>query len=395
MLSQREIFYQHVAQTSKNPMGLTIERAEGCYLYSPEGKKYLDLISGTSVSNVGHNNRYVINAVKQQLDKHMHISVYGEMIQSAQVLLTQKLVAILPEQLNSVYYVNSGSEAVEGALKLAKRYTGRRKIVALKNAYHGGTHGALSLTSSAEHIKAFAPLLPNITLIEINNIDDLKNIDEETACVIIEPVQGEAGVVKANNQYLNELRKTCSQKGALLIFDEIQSGMGRTGKWFYFQHSGIVPDILLTAKALGGGMPLGAFISSQEIMDSLTHEPVLGHITTFGGHPVCCAAANAAIDVIENEKLIEGVKEKSDFFYEFFADNPLVTEVRRSGLLIALQMGSPELAIKTCNACVKHGIIVDNFLFNESAIRIAPPLTISIQEIETACDSMQEIMYKV
>ena len=291
MQSQRSLFLEHVAQTSDFPLCLEIEKAEGMYMYDVDGKKYMDLISGISVSNLGHCHSNVINAVKEQLEKYTYLMVYGEFVQSPQVKLAQLLTQQLPSSLSSCYFVNSGSEANEGAMKLAKRYTGRKEIISFKNAYHGSTQGCLSIIGNDEFKKPFEPLLPNITQLEFNNENDLAAITTKTACVIVEPIMGEAGVVAPKNDFLLKLRKKCTETGALLIFDEIQTGFGRTGKLFAFEHFNLIPDIITLAKAMGGGFPIGAFISSKEIMSSLKTNPILGHITTFGGHPISCAAA--------------------------------------------------------------------------------------------------------
>ena len=314
MISQRQLFLQHVGQTSENPSMLEIEKANGIYLYDKDGKEYIDLISGVSVSNLGHSHPAIIDAVKTQAEKHMHLLVYGELIQSPQVEFAKLLSQQLPNNLESTYFVNSGSEANEGALKLAKRHTGRTEIIAFKNAYHGGTHGVLSLMSDNYFSIAFRPLLPDIRFLDFNNEEDLEQISEKTACVIIEPIQGEAGIVLPQNNFLQKLQKKCNNKGALLIFDEIQTGFGRTGELFAFQKYNVKPDIITIAKAMGGGMPIGAFVSSKAIMYSLTNNPSLGHITTFGGHPVSTAAALANLKVLINDKIIENVNKKGECF---------------------------------------------------------------------------------
>jgi acetylornithine/succinyldiaminopimelate/putrescine aminotransferase len=395
MLTNRQLFLTNLAQTSDSPLALEIDHAEGIYLYDSSGKRYTDLISGISVSNTGHRHPAVVKAIKDQVDKYLHLMVYGEYIQSPQVQLAAKLASLLPEKLNNCYFVNSGSEAVEGALKLAKRYTGRNKIVAFKNAYHGSTHGALSVIGNEDYQIPFYPLLPGVEHIEFNSIDALKAITNQTACVIVEPVQGEAGIIAATQLFLTALRNRCTETGTLLIFDEIQTGLGRTGTMFVFEKYKIIPDILLLAKGLGGGMPIGAFISSHEIMQTLTVNPVLGHITTFGGHPVSCAAALANIEVIIHEKLIESVEVKSRFFVQELSKSNLIKEIRAAGLMIALQLDNFKQVKEIIDNCIENGIITDWFLFNDSSIRIAPPLTISMLQIEESCQIILEALNKV
>lgn len=386
MITNRQLFFSHLAQTSPEPLGLEFDYAEGIYLYNNNGKKYMDLISGISVSNIGHRHPNVVEAIKNQADKYLHLMVYGEYIQTPQVQLAYKLASLLPDSLNNCYLVNSGSEAVEGALKLAKRFTGRKQIVAFHNAYHGSTHGCLSIIGDDKYKTPFLPLLPNIQHIEFNCKVDLQQITTETACVIIEPVQGEAGIIAADKEYLLALRKKCCEVGALLVFDEIQTGLGRTGSMFAFEQYEVIPDILLLAKGLGGGMPIGAFISSREIMQTLTFNPILGHITTFGGHPVSCAAALATLETIEKEDLIKNVKTKSDLFVNLLKEGKSVKGIRASGLMIAIQMDNFQQVKRVIDACIEEGLITDWFLFNDSSIRIAPPLTITEEQIRTACD---------
>lgn len=385
MLSQRQLFLNHLAQTSPAPIGLEIERAEGVYLFDVEGKKYIDLISGISVSNVGHCHSKVIAAISQQSTKYMHLMVYGEYIQSPQVELAKKLSENLPSNLNSCYFTNSGSEAIEGALKLAKRYTKRTKIISCKNAYHGSTQGALSIMGNEYFKQSFRPLLPEIYHIEFNNFNDLNLITEQTACVVIETIQGEAGVIVPQNDYLKAVAAQCKKTGTLLILDEIQCGFGRTGKLFAFEHFNVVPDILCLAKGMGGGMPIGTFISSKKIMECLTNNPVLGHITTFGGNAVCCAASLATLNIILDEKLVDEVEEKETLFKKLL-QHPKIKEIRGKGLLLAVQLQNAEQNFASIEKCIKNEVITDWFLFNDSSMRIAPPLTISKQEIEMACD---------
>ncbi|MDQ3191182.1 MAG: aspartate aminotransferase family protein [Bacteroidota bacterium] len=384
MVSQRQLFLNHLAQTSDAPIGLEIVKAQGIYLEDISGKKYMDLISGISVSNVGHRHPKVLEAIQEQLDKYLYVMVYGEYIQSPQVTYAKILTDLLPFSLNSVYLTNSGSEANEGALKLAKRHTGRTEIIAFKNAYHGSTHGALSVMGNETFKSAFRPLLPGISFIEFNNPDELNNINAKTACVIVEPVQGEAGIIVPENDFLKKLRAKCTETGTLLIFDEIQTGFGRTGSLFAFEQFDVVPDILTTAKGMGGGMPIGAFIASKEIMSSLMENPVLGHITTFGGHPVSCASAKASLKVIIEENLIAQVKEKENLFKDLLKDDK-IKSIRAIGLMIAIEFEDFSLNKKVIDKCIENGIITDWFLFCDNFMRIAPPLTITKEEITQAC----------
>ncbi|RPH34552.1 MAG: aspartate aminotransferase family protein [Bacteroidales bacterium] len=386
MLSIRQLFLKHVAQTSESPLLLEVERAEGVYLFGMDGKRFIDLISGVSVSNVGHCHPRVIDAVNDQVSKYMHLMVYGEYVQYPQVRLAQRLAEILPRNLDNVYFVNSGSEAVEGALKLAKRYTGRSEIISFINAYHGSTHGALSVMGNEEFKRAFRPLLPDIKHIFFNSHPNLDRITSKTACVIVEPVQGEAGIISPLNGYLERLRERCSQTGTLLIFDEIQTGLGRTGRMFAFEKYQVTPDILLLAKAMGGGMPLGAFISSKEIMGSLSVDPPLGHITTFGGHPVSCAAALTSLEILIDQKLVEEVEQKAQIFVEKLSKHKAVKAIRYNGLFMAVEIGSFENIMKLMKVALGNGVILDWFLFCNTAFRIAPPLTISVDECNLAAD---------
>jgi len=389
MLTLRQLFLANNAQTTDFPLLLEFERAEGIYMYDASGKPYIDLISGIGVSSLGHSNPYVINAIKEQLDKYMHLMVYGEYVQTPQVRFAGRLISILPSQLNSVYFVNSGAEAVEGALKLAKRYTGRSKIISCYNSYHGSTNGALSVMGNEEYKQAYRPLLPGINFIKFNHIDDLELITQETACVIIETVQGEAGVRVPDKAYMQALRQRCTDTGTLLILDEIQAALGRTGKLFAFEHFDIVPDILLLAKALGGGMPVGAFISSNKIMGALKENPILGHITTFGGHPVCCAAGLAALEVLLNENLVEQVDAKEKLFRELLV-HPAIKEVRGKGLMLAIELEDFDLNKKIIDRCIENGVVVDWFLHCSNSMRIAPPLIITHDEIRKACEVIIE-----
>ena len=387
----RKAFLAHVGQTSPSPMMIEVERAEGVFFYTPEGKPYYDLVAGVSVSNVGHANPAVVKAVQDQAARYMHVMVYGEMVERPQVEFATRIAELLPGDIDSVYFLSSGAEAVEGALKLAKRYTARREIISMRRAYHGSTHGAMSLMGSPEGEEwkgAFRPLMPDVRSIEFNDFEALNEITERTACVIAEPVQGEAGVRPPKEGYLEALRKRCDEVGALLIFDEIQTGFGRTGAVFASLKYGVTPDIVCMAKSLGGGMPLGAFAARREVMNSLTHNPVLGHITTFGGHPVCCAAGLAALNYLEENRIIEQVESKGALYETLLADHPAVREIRRSGLLLAVELGSSERMFRMMELFAERGIMSDWFLFCDTAFRISPPLVISDEEI---CDSARII----
>ena len=390
----QKAFYLHQAQTTPFPLGIEVERAEGIYLYTPEGKRYIDFISGISVSNIGHSHPKVVQAVKDQVDKHMHVMVYGEYLQSAQYKLAKKLAAILPDPLSSSYFVNSGTEAIEGSMKLAKRATGRTELIAFKGAYHGNTQGSLSISSNEYKKSAFRPLLPDIRFLSFNDINELSQITTKTAGVIIEPVQGDAGVRIPSKAFMQSLRKRCTETGTLLIFDEIQSGFGRSGKWFAFEHFNVVPDILAIAKAFGGGMPIGAFIASFDHMKLLSHDPMLGHITTFGGHPVNCAAALANIEVLESENVIAEV-EKKGAYIEALLKHPLVKEIRRIGMFFAIEMDHFETVNKVVRKNIEKGLISYWFLSTDHAFRIAPPLTITFEEIDNACAIIVESMDEV
>ena len=379
-----EFFLAHLAQTTPHPFLIPIEKAEGVYLYAPDGKRYIDLISGIGVSNIGHRHPKVIEAIKLQLDKHLHVMVYGEYIQSTPNLLAKKLTEVLPSELNCFYYVNSGTEANEGALKLAKRYTGRTEMISCRKSYHGSTHGSMSVSGNEIKNRAFRPLLPDVKFIEFNVMADLDQITDHTACVIMETIQGDAGVRTPSRAYLQAVRKRCSETGTLLILDEIQCGMGRTGTLFAFEQFGITPDILTVAKAFGGGLPIGAFISSKEIMRSLSHGPALGHITTFGGNPVCCASALATLQVIEEEKLLEQVEAKGKRI-ETLLRNPRIKEIRRIGMLFAIDFDSADRVNRIVNFSKEHGVICYWFLSHPESLRIAPPLTITDEEINQGC----------
>lgn len=390
----RDLFFRHVGQTSSKPLGLHITKAEGVFLYSEE-KRYLDFISGVSVSNVGHCRPEIIEAVERQMRNYAHLMVYGEMIEAPQVLHAKLLASLLPENLQCVYYVNSGSEANEAAMKLAKRVTGRREIISCRNAYHGSSQGVLSLMSDESFKNSFRPLLPMVNHIVFNDIPSLASITENTAGVIVEPVQGEGGVQIPKPGFLEALRKRCSDTGALLIFDEVQTGFGRTGSMFAFQKYGAVPDILTLAKALGGGLPLGALVTSGEIMSAWQDNPPLGHITTFGGHPVCCAAATAALELLVKEPWIGDVERKSLKIKERLLRHPLVKEIRAAGLLIAVDLGDSEKAKKILYLLLDEGVITDWFLYQPTSFRIAPPLCITDEEIDLGIDAVERALNRL
>ncbi|MFM1876303.1 MAG: hypothetical protein RL266_2040 [Bacteroidota bacterium] len=358
-------------------------------MFDSSGRKYLDLIAGISVSNVGHRHPKVVEAIKQQVDKHLHLMVYGEYVQAPQVQFADAVSCILPDSLNSVYFVNSGSEAVEGAIKLARKFTGRKQLVSFDDAYHGSSNGALSLMGNEAFKHPFYPLLPETLSIQFNNIDDLQHITKKTAAVFLETIQGEAGVRVPTTEFMHALRNRCSEVGALLVLDEIQCGFGRTGKMFAFEHFNIVPDILLLAKGMGGGMPIGAFIASREMMSALSSNPILGHITTFGGHPVSCAAGAACLSVIQNESLLEAVPWKESLFRKLL-NHPEIKEIRGKGLMLAVQLRDSNQLFSTIDKCIENGLVTDWFLFCDSAMRIAPPLTITEDEIRESCQIINE-----
>jgi acetylornithine/N-succinyldiaminopimelate aminotransferase len=385
MLTSRQLFLRHQAQTSEFPLLLEIERAEGVYMYTPEGRPILDLISGIGVSNVGHRHPRVLQAIHDQLDKYLHLMVYGELVQAPPARLAHALAATLPPPLDTVYFTNSGAEAIEGALKLAKRHTGRTGLVSSLNAYHGSTHGALSITGSEDFKNSYRPLLPDVTHLRYNELADLALITENTAAVVLETVQGEAGVRVPTPGYLPAVRQRCTEVGALLILDEIQCGFGRTGTQWAFEQFGVVPDILVCAKGMGGGMPIGAFISSPAIMVGFQTNPILGHCTTFGGHPVSCAASLATLQVIQEENLLADVPAKAARLRAAL-HHPAIKEIRNCGLLMAVEFASFEVLKPIIDRALAHeGILTDWFLFCDNSLRIAPPLTITNEEIDEAC----------
>lgn len=399
-ISHRQHFFDHLAQTSDFPLALEIEQAEGVYMYGPDGKSYMDLISGIGVSNVGHRHPQVLAAIHAQLDKHMHLLVYGEYVQSAQVQLAKALADTLNLNLphsspfgliDNVYFTNSGTEAVEGAMKLAKRFTRRREFISCYNAYHGATQGALSLSGAEFFKRNFRPLLPGVKHIQHGYLPDIEKITEQTAAVIIEVIGGESGVRVPEAGYLAALREKCTQTGALLILDEIQTGFGRTGSFWAFEQYGIYPDILLSAKGMGGGMPIGAFMASQQIMKVLKTNPILGHITTFGGHPVSCAASLAALRVTVDEKLPESAIAKGALFKSLLI-HPEIKEMRGKGLMLAAEMESFEKLKSTIDRCIELGVVTDWFLFCDNSMRIAPPLTITEAQIREACATILKVL---
>lgn len=390
----RQLFLQHVAQTSDAPLALEIVQAEGMYLFDNQGKSYLDLIAGIGVSSLGHRHPRVVEAVKNQLDKYLHTMVYGEFVLSPQVQLAKLLTENLPAPLDSVYFVNSGTEATEGAMKLAKRYTNRPEIVACKKAYHGSTQGAASLMWPKDFTQAYHPLLPGIRHIEYNCNTCLEQISTQTAAVIVETVQAEWGIRPPHGDYLKKLRQRCDEFGALLILDEIQTGYGRTGSLWAFEQYGIVPDILLLAKGMGGGMPIGAFVASREIMQTLSHNPILGHITTFGGHPVSCAAALTTLQTLLESDLIAQVASKEKLFRELLK-HPAIVEVRSAGLMMAVELPDFDFVRAVIKICLERGLLTDWFLFNSHSLRIAPPLIIEEKHIRFACKVILEAIEEV
>jgi acetylornithine/N-succinyldiaminopimelate aminotransferase len=390
-MNQRELFFRHVAQTSQAPLALEIVRAEGTSLFDVNGREYSDLIGGISVCNTGHRHPKVVEAIKKQADAYLHVLVYGEFIQSPQVLYAKLLTGHLPSQLNSVYFTNSGAEAVEGAMKLAKRVTNRSQVIAFQNSYHGSTQGALSIIGDEYWRNAFRPLLPGILHLEYNAVASLEFITRKTACVIAETVQAEIGVNKPSKDWMKALRTKCDEQGVLLILDEIQAGFGRTGTLWGFQQYDIIPDILVLGKALGGGMPLGAFIADRNLMWTLTDNPVLGHITTFGGHPVSCAAGMTSLNVLREEGWIDTVKDKESLFHSLLV-HPKIKAVRSSGLLMAIEFNDLDTNKKIIDGCLRKGVLTDWFLFAPHCMRIAPPLIISEEQIRAACKVIVETM---
>ena len=384
-MNERQLFLKYLGQTSDSPLGLEVDHASGIYLYGPDGRSYIDLISGVSVSNCGHRHPYVMDAIKEQLEKYLHVNVYGEAILSVQNRYARYLCEVMGKPFGSVYFVNSGSEAIEGALKLARRYTRRPCMATFENAYHGSTHGAMSMMGSDRYTSAYRPLLPGITRLKFNSFEDIQKIDTSFACVLAEPVQAEAGVVEPVPGFLEALRKKCSETGTLLIFDEVQTGMGRTGSAFAFQKYGVVPDIIALAKAFGGGMPLGAFISSSAMMKVLSFNPPIGHITTFGGHPVSCAAGLASFELMMRERLFENVSKLNAIFRRELEPHKAVKEIRGSGLLMAVELHDKKMIPEFIRKGVDKGFVTDWFVFCDHSFRIAPPLIMTNEQAVKAC----------
>jgi acetylornithine/succinyldiaminopimelate/putrescine aminotransferase len=394
MEEQRKLFFRHLAQTSPHPLAIEIDRAEGIYLYDTDGKSYMDLISGLAVANIGHRHPRVIDAIRSQLDRYLHIIPYGEFILSPQVKLAEKLTSILPTSLDNVYLVNSGTEANEGAIKLAKRFTGRTEIISCYHSYHGSTQGSLSVSGNEHKKNAYRPLIPGVKLIRFNVPEDLEHINENTAAVIMEVVQGDAGVRIPGKAYMIGLRKRCDETGALLIFDEVQTGFGRTGKMFAFEHFGVTPDILTIAKAFGGGMPVGAFIASRKVMSAISYDPILGHITTFGGHPVACAAALAGLEVLIDEHLVESAEEKGKLFEELIK-HPAIKDFRRIGMMMAVEFENEEIVQKLVKNCLDKGIVTFWFLSTTNSFRLSPPLIINEEQIKIACGKIIQAVNEI
>ena len=380
-----------LANTTNHPFGIEIVSAEGIYLTDSQGKKYIDLISGIAVSNLGHQNMHIKQALQKQLDKHLHVMVFGEFSQEIQNKLAQKLATFLPESLNCLYVVNSGTEANEAALKLAKRATGKTRLISFKGAYHGSTHGSLSVSGNEQKKYAFRPLLPDVIQLPFDDCDALESIDHQVAGVIIEPIQGDAGVRIPSKEFMAKLRKICDQYCILLIADEIQTGFGRTGKLFSYEHFDIVPDIITIGKAFGGGMPIGGLVTSQKIMSLFTTNPPLGHITTFGGHPMCCAGALASLEVLENENVISKVEQKGVLF-ESLLEHKMIKEIRRKGLFFAIELENTAIVQKVVEGCKEKGLLSFWFLSCPESFRIAPPLIISEEDIKISCTIIKEVM---
>lgn len=384
MEDRRAAFDRHLAQTSPHPLALDIVHAEGCWLTDRQGKRYLDLVAGLAVNNVGHRHPAVVAAIKEQCDHYLHVIPYGEFIQEPQVLFAERLTRELPEGLDSVFFVNSGTEAIEASLKLAKRATGRTRLIGCRKSYHGSTHGSLSLTDNENKKYRNLPLLPDTDHIRYGNMDDLARIDQRAAAVVVEPIQGDAGVRIPSQQWMQALRERCTAMDALLIFDEVQTGFGRTGRLFAFEHSGVQPDILVLGKALGGGLPMGAMVSSRERMALFTNDPVLGHITTFGGHPLPCVAGHAALQALIDEDMVGNAQRMGELFKHKLR-HPAIVEVRGTGLMLAVDLGDADRVQKVVHGCLNNGVLGFWFLSCPSAFRIAPPLTISEKEVEQAC----------
>ena len=383
----RASFHDHLAQTSPSPLALDIVHAEGCWLTARDGQRYLDLVAGLAVCNVGHRHPMVVAAIKEQSDRYLHVIPYGEFVQEPQVRFADRLTSLLPPSLDCVYFVNSGTEAIEASLKLAKRATGRTRFIGCRKSYHGSAHGSLSLTDNEAKKYRNRPLLPDVDHITFNLLEDLHRIDERVAAVVVEPIQGDAGVRVPDQAWIEALRQRCDEVGALLIFDEVQTGFGRTGKRFAYDHFGLVPDILVLGKALGGGLPMGAFVSTRDRMALFTHDPVLGHITTFGGHPLPCVAGSAALEVLENEGLAANAERMGQLFKELLV-HPRIREVRGAGLMLAVDLGDADLVQRVVHQCLKEGVLGFWFLSCPTAFRIAPPLVIAEHEVRIACTAI-------
>ena len=384
-------FFKYQAQTTQFAAGFEVEKAVGSYIYGTDGKKYLDFVAGVSANTLGHSHPKIVNAIKEQTEKYLHVMVYGEYAQEKPVALCRLLAEATPEPLEMTYLVNSGAEAIDGALKLAKRYTGREEIISMKNAYHGNTHGALSVAGNEYHKREFRPLLPLVNFIEFNNEEDFSKITEKTACVIAETIQGAAGFLMPSENYFRNLKKRCQEVGALLILDEIQPGFGRTGKLFAFEHYGIVPDILVMGKGMGGGVPVGAFMSSREMMETLSHSPKLGHITTFGGNPLIAASSYATLKEVLESGLMEETAKKEQLFRELLV-HPKIKNINGKGLMLAVNLGNPEYTIAVAKRCMEKGLIVFWQLYRNEYMRISPPLTLSEDEIREGCAIILEVL---
>lgn len=377
-------FFKYQAQTTQFAAGFEVEKAEGSYIYGKDGRKYLDFVAGVSANTLGHSHPKIVEAIKTQAEKYLHVMVYGEYAQEMPVKLCRLLAQATPEPLEVTYLVNSGAEAIDGSLKLAKRYTGREEIVSFKNAYHGNTHGALSVSGNEYHKREFRPLLPMVSFIEFNSVPDLEKITDKTAGVILETIQGAAGFLLPEADYLKKLKARCEEVGALLILDEIQPGFGRNGKLFAFEHYGIVPDILVMGKGMGGGVPVGAFMSSGAVMESLSHSPKLGHITTFGGNPLIAAASYATLKEVLESGLMGEVSAKEELFRELLV-HPKIKNINGRGLMLAVNLGSPEFTLKVAARCMELGLVVFWQLYRNEYLRISPPLTLSLNEIREGC----------
>tara|TARA_B110000967_G_scaffold86633_1_gene89239 strand:+ start:7375 stop:8553 length:1179 start_codon:yes stop_codon:yes gene_type:complete len=387
-------FFKHQAQTTPHPLGMEISYAEGSYIYDQNKRPYLDFVAGVSACSLGHRHPKVVDAIKKQLDCYMHVMVYGEYIQSPAVKLSKLLAAHLPPKLQKTYLTNSGTEAIDGAMKLARRFTGRSEIIAAHNAYHGNTMGALSIMGYEDRKQPFRPLIPDIRFIEFNALADLSKITTKTAAVILETIQGGAGFIEPINDYLKKVQEKCNAVGALLILDEIQPGIGRTGKLFGFENYNCIPDVVVTGKGLGGGMPIGAFTASEEMMDSLSDDPKLGHITTFGGHPVIAAAALATLEEITTTNLIQEALEKETLIKKQL-QHPLIKDIRGKGLMLAIMVDSSEIANKIVLQAKEDGLILFWLLYEPKAVRISPPLTISKEEIVKGCKIILNILNSI